>query len=99
MGKRKRRGQSYEKRIADINRIYDQYARSGLPNREIWRRYIYPAYGVSERTFYNLLNASALHPSCKEMSTEGFLFKDFFEKEDEQRRADYYQTHPDGPEG
>ena len=54
-----RRGVSYRKRVADINRIYDRHARRGLPNREIWRRYIYPEYGVSERTFYNLLKASA----------------------------------------
>ena len=55
----KRRGVSYKKRVADINRIYDQHVKRGLPNREIWRRYIYPVYGVSERTFYNLLKASA----------------------------------------
>lgn len=55
----KRHGVSYQKRVADINRIYDRYVRTGVPNREIWRRYIYPVYGISERTFYNILNASA----------------------------------------
>ncbi len=55
----KRRGVSYRKRVEEINRIYDQYAERGIPNREIWRRYIYPVYGISERTLYNLLNASA----------------------------------------
>lgn len=54
----KRRGVSYQKRVADVNRIYDEHVRSGLSNREIWRRYIYPQYGISERTFYNLLQAS-----------------------------------------
>lgn len=54
-----RRGMSYRKRVADINRIYDKYARSGLSNREIWRRYIYPVYAISERTFYNIMNATA----------------------------------------
>lgn len=54
----KRRGVSYQKRVADINRIYDEYAKRGVSNREIWRRYVYPVYGVSERTFYNLLKAS-----------------------------------------
>lgn len=54
----KRHGVSYQKRVADINRIYDQYVKTGVPNREIWRRYIYPVYGISERTFYNILNAS-----------------------------------------
>jgi len=55
----KQRGISYRKRVADINRIYDRHARDGLSNREIWRRYIYPAYGISERTFYNIMNATA----------------------------------------
>ena len=54
----KRRGASYQKRVTDINRIYDQHAKSGISNREIWRRYVYPVYGICERTFYNLLNAS-----------------------------------------
>ena len=39
--------------------MYDREASRGLPNREIWRRWIYPVYGISERTFYNILNASA----------------------------------------
>jgi len=56
---KKRHGVSYKKRVADINRIFDKHSKRGLPNREIWRRYIYPLYGISERTFYNLLNASA----------------------------------------
>lgn len=55
----KRRGLSYRKRVSDINRIYDRYVRSGLSNREIWRRYIYPVYYISERTFYNIMNATA----------------------------------------
>lgn len=54
-----KRGMSYRKRVEEINRIYDQHARSGLSNREIWRRYIYPAYWISERTFYNIMNATA----------------------------------------
>lgn len=55
----KQRGISYKKRVKDINRIYDQHARSGLSNRAIWQRYIYPVYGISERTFYNIMNATA----------------------------------------
>lgn len=55
----KTRGISYKKRVADINRIYDRYARSGLSNRAIYRRYIYPVYGISERTFYNIMTATA----------------------------------------
>ncbi len=53
----KQRGHSYMKRVADINRIYNEHAKSGLSNREIWRRFIYPVYGVNERTFYNALKA------------------------------------------
>lgn len=55
----KKRGLSYKKRVAEINLIYDRYAKSGLSNREIWRRYIYPVYYISERTFYNIMNATA----------------------------------------
>ena len=47
----KRRGVSYQKRVEEINRIYDQYAKSGVSNREIWRRYVYPVYAITERTF------------------------------------------------
>lgn len=50
-------GISYLKRAAEINRIYDHYAKTGVSNREIWRRYVYPVYGISERTFYNILKA------------------------------------------
>ena len=58
MGK-KRRGRSYKKRVLEISRIYGEHIKSGLSNREIWLRYIYPVYAISERTFYNILNASA----------------------------------------
>ncbi len=71
----KRHGVSYLKRVADINRIYDEYARRGVPNREIWRRYVYPVYGVSERTFYNLLKASS--ESGTETLKEMQMFLDF----------------------
>ena len=54
-----KRGMSYRKRVEDINRIYDRYAQSGLSNREIWRRYIYPVYWISERTFSTIKNATA----------------------------------------
>lgn len=56
----KRHGVSYQKRVKEINKIYDNYASRGIPNREIWRRYIYPIYGISERTFYNVLKAPSL---------------------------------------
>lgn len=46
---------SYQKRLREVNDIYNRYARIGLSNREIWRRHVYPVYGISERTFYNLI--------------------------------------------
>ena len=52
------KGLSYTKRVVEVNAIYDKHARSGLSNREIWRRYIYPQFAISERTFYNYINAS-----------------------------------------
>lgn len=58
--KRNGRGISYNARVTEVNRIYDSHRRSGLSNVEIWRRYIYPKFFISERTFYNILNASAV---------------------------------------
>lgn len=52
-------GCSYAKRVVEVNRIYDEYSRTGLPNRTIWRKYIWPVYGISEKTFYNYINAAA----------------------------------------
>lgn len=51
-------GRSYQKRLDEVNRIYNAHARDGLSNREIWRRYIYPVYAISEKTLYNLLGAA-----------------------------------------
>ncbi|MCM0301270.1 MULTISPECIES: hypothetical protein [Bacteroides] len=52
-------GRSYAHRVEEIVRIYDEHAKSGLSNREILRRYIWPRYPICEKTFYNLINASA----------------------------------------
>ena len=41
-------GMSYAFRVQDIVRIYDEHARSGLSNREILRRYIWPKYRICE---------------------------------------------------
>jgi hypothetical protein len=58
MGKGRRlRGNSYAARVREINRIYDEHVNSGLSNREILRRYIYPLYPISESTLYNILKA------------------------------------------
>lgn len=53
------KGCSYARRVIEVNAIYDEYAKTGLSNREIWRRYIYPVYGITEKTFYNYINAAA----------------------------------------
>lgn len=52
-------GRSYAHRVKEILRIYDEYSRSGLSNCEILRRYIWPVYPICEKTFYNIINASA----------------------------------------
>ena len=52
-------GRSYSHKLDEILLIYDEHARSGLSNREILRRYIYPVYPICEKTFYNIINASA----------------------------------------
>lgn len=50
---------SYAARVKAVNEIYDRHARSGVSNRDIWRRYIYPQFGIAERTLYNYLTRSA----------------------------------------
>ena len=76
----KRRGASYQKRVTDINRIYDQHAKSGISNREIWRRFVYPVYAISERTFYNLLNASCDPKNEVPQEAQTFLQFDFVDE-------------------
>lgn len=53
------KGNSYAARVKAVNEIYDRYAQSGISNRDIWRRYIYPQFGIAERTLYNYLKRSA----------------------------------------
>lgn len=50
---------SYTVRVKAVNEIYDRHVKSGMSNRDIWLRYIYPQYGISERTLYNYLKRSA----------------------------------------
>ncbi len=87
----KRRGASYQKRVTDINRIYDQHAKSGISNREIWRRFVYPVYAISERTFYNLLNASCDPKNEVPQEAQTFLQFDF---DDEPRRTENNPQYP-----
>ena len=86
---------SYAKRVADINQIYDVYAKTGLPNREIWRRYVYPKFGISERTFYNLLKAQ-MNPKIEDQSAleaQGFLFPELYYPKDEVSDPSYFRKH------
>lgn len=87
----KRRGVSYQKRVTDINRIYDQHAKSGISNREIWRRFVYPVYAISERTFYNLLNASCDPKNEVPQEAQTFLQFDF---DDEPGRTENNPQYP-----
>ncbi len=87
----KRRGASYQKRVTDINRIYDQHAKSGISNREIWRRFVYPVYAISERTFYNLLNASFDPKNEVPQEAQTFLQFDF---DDEPGRTENNPQYP-----
>ena len=87
----KRRGASYQKRVTDINRIYDQHAKSGISNREIWRRFVYPVYAISERTFYNLLNASCDPKNEVPQAAQTFLQFDF---DDESGRTENNPQYP-----
>lgn len=73
------RGLSYQKRVTEINRIYDRYAKMGVPNRDIWRRYVYPVYGITERQFYNVLNACA--DPKNEIPQQEELFLRFLDEE------------------
>lgn len=63
------KGCSYARRVVEVNAIYDEYAKTGLSNREIWRRYIYPIYGITEKTFYNYINA-AVNPKVTQKVNE-----------------------------
>lgn len=87
----KRRGASYQKRVTDINRIYDQHAKSGISNREVWRRFVYPVYAISERTFYNLLNASCDPKNEVPQEAQTFLQFDF---DDEPGRTENNPQYP-----
>lgn len=69
--KKKRTGKSYAKRVADVSAIFERYSHSGLSNREIWRRYIYPRYAISERTFYNILSAPSR--CLRDLDNDGFV--------------------------
>ena len=53
------KGKSYATRVKAVNEIYNRHIKSGMSNRDIWRRYIYPQFGIAERTLYYYLKRSA----------------------------------------
>lgn len=60
------KGRSYSQRVQRVHEIYDQYKRSGLSNREIWKRYIYPEMGICEGTFYRIAKVNPDKHKCNE---------------------------------
>lgn len=90
---RRRRGRSYEMRVAAVNELYDRFSRTGLSNREIWRRYIYPRFGIDESTMYRMLKAAGREElrDQRSMNAEGFLFPEF---EEEQRGLEFFRKNP-----
>lgn len=83
--KETRRGVMYKKRVKDVNRIYAEKSRLGLSNREIWRRHIYPLYGMTERTFYNIIGAG-LNPSVNIPDDMLSLFPEYEEDNEQQQK-------------
>ena len=55
MEQKKHPGHSYLMRVTEVNEIYKTYQNSGLSNREILRRHIWPIYFICENTFYRYL--------------------------------------------
>lgn len=56
MRKKRYTGNSYTVRVKAVQEVYDQYIKTGLSNREIWKRYIWPVYGICESTFYRYIS-------------------------------------------
>lgn len=52
------KGRSTETRKKAVLGVYEAYKNTGLSNRYIWKNYIYPTWGISERTFYLYLKHS-----------------------------------------
>lgn len=53
-------GKSYLKRVEVVNEIYDRYKSDGITNDQIYRRYVYPKFAISIRTFYYYLKREYL---------------------------------------
>lgn len=74
----KMEGKSYEERVKDVNRIYDKYSRSGLSNREILRRYIYPIYHISEKHSTTISTQSLNSPITTFSKKRKFCVNEFY---------------------
>lgn len=57
-------GESYKKRVQAVNAIYNEHVKDGVSNRHIWRMYIYPVFGICERTFYYYLKRATFWIIC-----------------------------------
>ena len=67
----------------------------GLSNREILRRYIWPKYHICEKTFYNIINASAdprIIQRQKEMRSSQLLDGKVWDGSDPARYADAFKV-------
>lgn len=40
-----------------VQEVYMKYAPIGVTNARIFRQYVYPKWGISERTFYNYIQS------------------------------------------
>ena len=94
---KKRKGVSYAKRVADVNGIYDEMSKTGLSNREIRKRYIWPRFGMSERSFYNALKSSMREDlaSQKELEGHGMVFETLLWPEEEIRDGSFFRKAED----
>lgn len=53
-----RTGISYKLRVLFVVQTFEKHEKTGLSNRAIYRKYIYPTLGICEKTMYNMINHS-----------------------------------------
>jgi len=51
--------ESVARRALEVQKVYLEHKEPDLPNTYIYRRYIYPRFHISERTFYRYLRRNA----------------------------------------
>ena len=59
MSAKKQTKESFIRRAMQVQEIYLEHTNKGVSNRYIYRKYIYPVYYISERTFYRYLARNA----------------------------------------